>query len=274
MPRGRSAGYDDQRELILASAAQLFAQRGYSATSMNEVADACGMSKPSLYHYFKDKYTLLVHIAEEHVSRLEALVAEVEAEGLAAEPRLRQLIGRFVAEYANAQNAHRVLTEDVKFLDTTDRERILGAQRRVVAGFARTIAELRPELKRASLAKPLTMLLFGMINWMFTWLKPDGALTHDAMAPIVSDLFFGGIPAVRISVPQRRAPRRRRSPAASAPVANAVPTTITTPPMIIARSTDSARKSTPQSTPNTGIRNVTDSAADALTWAIRRKKRT
>jgi AcrR family transcriptional regulator len=204
MPRGRSPGYDDQRELILASAAQLFAQRGYSATSMNEVAEACGMSKPSLYHYFKDKYTLLVHIAEEHVLRLEALVAEVEAEGLAAEPRLRRLIGRFVSEYASAQHAHRVLTEDVKFLDTDDRERILGAQRRVVAGFARTISELRPELKRASLAKPLTMLLFGMINWMFTWLRPGGKLTHEVMAPVVADLFFGGLSAVKPRVPEFR----------------------------------------------------------------------
>jgi AcrR family transcriptional regulator len=198
MPRGRSKAYDDQRELILTSAAQLFAQRGYSATSMNEVADACGMSKPSLYHYFRDKYTLVVEIAEEHVSRLEALVQEVEAEGLEPEPRLRALIERFVAEYASAQNAHRVLTEDVKFLNDTDRGRIAAAQRRVVDAFARAVAQLRPELERASLATPLTMLLFGMINWMFTWLRPDGKLTHEVMAPIVADLFFGGLPAVKV----------------------------------------------------------------------------
>jgi AcrR family transcriptional regulator len=198
MARGRSPGYDDQRELILLRAAQLFAQRGYPATSMNEVAEACGMSKPALYHYYKDKYTLLVQAAEEHMERLEALVQEVQAQGLDPEPRLRALIERFVEEYANAQHSHRVLTEDVKFLEPEDRERVLAAQRRVVAAFARTIGELRPELKRASLDKPLTMLLFGMINWMFTWLKPDGKLTHDVMAPLVADLFFGGVPAVRL----------------------------------------------------------------------------
>jgi AcrR family transcriptional regulator len=198
MARGRSPGYDDQRELILLRAAQLFAQRGYTATSMNEVAEACGMSKPALYHYYKDKYTLLVQAAEEHMGRLEALVQEVQAQGLDPEPRLRALIERFVEEYANAQHSHRVLTEDVKFLEPEDRERVLAAQRRVVAAFARTIGELRPELMRASLDKPLTMLLFGMINWMFTWLKPDGKLTHDVMAPLVADLFFGGVPAVRL----------------------------------------------------------------------------
>jgi AcrR family transcriptional regulator len=201
MPRGRAPGYDDQRELILSRAATLFANRGYPATSMNEVALACGLSKATLYHYYRDKYALLVSIAEGHVQRLHALVAEVAAEKLTHEQRLRELIRRIVEEYADAQYAHRVLTEDVKFLDEADRERVLGKEREVVAGFARVVAALRPDLKKAALAKPLTMLLFGMINWMFTWMRPDGALDHAAIAPIVADLFLGGLPAVK-------APRR------------------------------------------------------------------
>ena len=44
------AGYDGQREMILSNAAQLFAQRGYAGTSMNEVAAASGVSKATLYH--------------------------------------------------------------------------------------------------------------------------------------------------------------------------------------------------------------------------------
>jgi TetR/AcrR family transcriptional regulator len=209
MPRGRSPGYDGQRELILSQAARLFAQRGYPATSMNEVADACGMSKPSLYHYFRDKYALLVSIAEGHVVRLEALVDEIAERRLAPQPRLRQLIGRFVEEYASAQHAHRVLTEDVRFLRPADRARILAAERRIVAAFARVTSALRPRLQQSGLATPVTMLLFGMINWMFTWLKPDGELTYAAMAPVVADLFFGGVGAVR---PPSRRPRTGDEP--------------------------------------------------------------
>jgi TetR/AcrR family transcriptional regulator len=55
---------------------------------------------------------------------------------------------------------------------------------------------MRPDTEAAGLSKALTMLLFGMINWMFTWLKPDGELNYQTMAPIVADLFFGGVPAV------------------------------------------------------------------------------
>ena len=53
--------------MILDHAAQLFANRGYSATSINQVAEACGFSKASLYHYYRDKYSLLISIAENHV---------------------------------------------------------------------------------------------------------------------------------------------------------------------------------------------------------------
>ena len=59
-----------------------------------------------------------------------------------------------------------------------------------------TVEALWPYLGQTHLSKPTTMLLFGMINWMFTWFRPDGALSYEDMAPIVADLFFGGVPAV------------------------------------------------------------------------------
>ncbi|ODS90922.1 MAG: TetR family transcriptional regulator [Comamonas sp. SCN 65-56] len=208
MARGRAPGYEEQRELILREAARLFAELGYPGTSMNQVAQACGLSKPALYHYFRDKYDLLVQIAEGHIARLQVLVDEVGAQALAPPERLRELIGRFVREYAQARDAHRVLTEDVKFLRPEDAERILGTERAVVAAFADTIAEQWPQVGQAHLAKPTTMLLFGMINWMFTWFRPDGSLDYDAMAPVVADLFCGGVTAVK---PPQGMPAKRRA---------------------------------------------------------------
>ena len=201
MARGRSASYEDQRDMILARAAELFAKRGYASTSMNQVAEACHLSKATLYHYYRDKYSLLVSIAEGHVTRLAELVDDEQALSLAGEKRLRYFIHRIVEEYSGAQDAHRVLTEDVKFLQPDDRERVLGKERLVVAAFSRAVTEMRPELAGAHLAKPLTMLLFGMVNWMFTWIKPGGRLDHAAMGPIVADLFMGGIGKVEASKP-------------------------------------------------------------------------
>ena len=187
--------------MILARAAQLFAARGYPSTSMNEVAEACHLSKATLYHYFRDKYSLLVSIAEGHVTRLAALVEDEQALSLAGENRLRYFIHRIVEEYAGAQDAHRVLTEDVKFLEADDRERILNMERLVVTAFSLAVTEMRPELAGVHLAKPLTMLLFGMVNWMFTWIRPGGRLDHAAMGPIVADLFIGGVGKVETGGP-------------------------------------------------------------------------
>jgi TetR/AcrR family transcriptional regulator len=211
MARTRAATYDDQRALILARAAELFARRGYTAASMNEVAAACAVSKATLYHYVRDKHALLAQIAGDHVARLEALVAAVKAERLAPAAELDALIRRFTAAYADAQHEHRVLTEDVRFLHDAERAQVEGGQRRVVTAFAAAIARVRPDL--APLATPLAMLLFGMINWTFTWMKPRGTLTHDTLAPIVAELFFGGLPAVS---PPPVAARKRRARASVA----------------------------------------------------------
>jgi TetR/AcrR family transcriptional regulator len=201
MARKRAPGFEAQREDILAAAARLFADQGFSATSMNQVAEACGVAKPTLYHYFQDKQALLAQICDSHVHALLTLVEEVKAQQLAPDAQLRALIERFTRAYADAQAEHRVLTSEIKFLADAERERLLDVERRVVAEFAAALCRVRPELRDANLHKPLTMLLFGMINWTFTWLRPDGELSHDALAALVSDLFFGGLGAVQLRQP-------------------------------------------------------------------------
>ncbi|MBM3389686.1 MAG: TetR/AcrR family transcriptional regulator [Betaproteobacteria bacterium] len=196
MARPRAATYDDQRERILHQAAELFAVQGYGGTSMNEVAQACGVSKAALYHYVRDKSELLTLIALTHVQRLEVLTQDVLHLELPAQQRLERLIVRFVEEYAGSRHEHRVLTEDVKFLGAQKQGQVVAAQRRVVRGFSDLVQQVRPELAEAGLHKAVTMLLFGMINWMFTWLRPGGTITHEQMGTMVSDLFFGGLDAV------------------------------------------------------------------------------
>ena len=197
MARPRSAGYDLQREQMLAAAAQLFATQGYTATTMQQVAAACQVSKATLYHYVRDKQALLAQITEGHVGRLEQLVHEVEAQQLSPRALLQALITRFMQVYAQSEYEHRVLTEDVKFLGEAERQAVLNGQRRVVRAFARAVGGVRPDLQADGLDKPLAMLLFGMINWTFTWLRSGGPLTHESLAPLVVGLFLGGLDALR-----------------------------------------------------------------------------
>jgi AcrR family transcriptional regulator len=166
---------------------------------MNDVAAACGVSKATLYHYMRDKHDVLHQIAAGHVQRLAALVPEPEAATPLPE-RLPRLIERFMAAYADAGAEHRVLTEDTRFLEPEARAAVVAAQRELVRVFADHIAALRPDLRtpaRANTPTALAMLLMGMMNWTFTWLRPEGPLTHAALAPVVAQLLSGGLPAVR-----------------------------------------------------------------------------
>ena len=182
---------------LLAIAAQLFAQQGYPGTSMSQLAAASGLSKPALYHYVPDKAELLARICEAHVEKLAHLVREVREQQLAPEPRLRELVRRFLAVYAGARHEHRVLTEDLKFLPEPRQQRIRALEREVVNGFAEALAQLQPALAPKGLAKPVTMLLFGMINWTYTWQRADGPLDDAQLAELVSKLLLGGLPALK-----------------------------------------------------------------------------
>lgn len=214
MARPRAARYEEARQEILHAAARLFAQRGYTAATMSEVARASGLSKATLYHYFGDKQAILEEIALTHVRRLQAVIQEqmpahaasATSAGTKSVPaalsrelahaQLHRLLAGFMHAYTGAQHAHRVLAEDVKFLDPPARRRVVAAQRQVVSAFAQALADLRPDLP-SPLHTPLAMLLLGMINWTYLWLKPGKGLSHPDLAPIVADLFWGGLPAVR-----------------------------------------------------------------------------
>lgn len=197
MARPRSAAFDGQRDDILAAAARLFATRGYTATTMHAVAAACGVSKATLYHYVRDKQDLLAQITGTHVQRLQSVVQAVQAQRLSPPAHLSALVEHFMSVYAHAQHEHRVLTEDVKFLPDSERQQVQLGQRQVVQAFADAVLALRPDLSAGGLAKPVAMLLFGMMNWTFTWMREGRPLTHNSLAPLIVSLFLGGLPAVQ-----------------------------------------------------------------------------
>ena len=209
MARPKAAGFDAQRAAIRDAATRLFAAQGYASTSIADIAADCRVSKALLYHYYRDKEHLLRDIAESYVERLQQIVVEVAAEELPPPAHLRRLIARFMGEYEHSTARHRVLVQDVKYLSRAHRARVVARERAVVAAFADAIEPLAPGAG-AAWVKPLAMILFGMINWTFSWLRDDGLLNHEDLAPVIADLYIGGIGRVRTPA-LARAPRRVRS---------------------------------------------------------------
>ncbi len=220
MPRGKAPTFDQQRDAIHAAAAQLFSERGYAAASIADLARACGVSKGLLYHYFRDKEHLLFAIADRHIDRLQQIAEEAGAARGAPDELMVLLIERLMAEYEHAAARHRVLVQDVKYLKRAHRARVNGKQRRVVHRVAQVIARAAPQLApngASALLTPVTMILFGMINWTFTWLREDGPLTYRELAPIIATLFLQGVRGLPRAPASARTVARRPRRAAKRP---------------------------------------------------------
>ncbi|MBY4898984.1 TetR/AcrR family transcriptional regulator [Cupriavidus sp. AU9028] len=198
MARTKAPDFEAQREQILDLAAAAFAASSYPSTSMADLAAACGTSKARLYHYYESKEAILFDLLDRYTRRLMLIVTEVEAEAArqshSEQDTFANLIRAFLAEYENSQTRHVALINDVKFLASDQRDIILKRERDVVAAFSRQLRRAYPERVTRDNQTALTMTVFGMINWTFTWLKPGGKLSYADFAEMVIDLLAGGLP--------------------------------------------------------------------------------
>ncbi len=199
MARPKSAEHDDKRAEILDRAAECFAAKSYVAASMNDIAAACGTSKARLYHYYASKDAILYDLLNRYTERLLHIVSDIEAQRktLPARDALRALIRRFLAEYESSATRHIALVSHTPFLPEAEREIIMQRQREMVAAFARFIKRAYPARVTRRNLTPLTMMLFGMMNWTFTWLKPADKtaphrISYAAFAELVIDTLERG----------------------------------------------------------------------------------
>ncbi|HRP98379.1 MAG TPA: TetR/AcrR family transcriptional regulator [Rhodocyclaceae bacterium] len=193
MARGKAPTFEAQRGAIMAAAAALIAKKGFHSASMAEIAKACGVSKPLLYHYYRDKEHILFDIADSYIDQLLSVVERVAAQRLEPEAHLLALVSGFMAEYEHSENHHRVLVQDVRFLQEEQAGLVIERQRRVVAGVTEVLVRIEPALVRLKLERPVTMILFGMINWTYTWLRAEGPLTYADMGPLVTRILLKGM---------------------------------------------------------------------------------
>jgi len=197
MARTRAPDHESQREQILDLAAEKFAQTSYPSTSMSDLATASGTSKARLYHYYESKEAILFDLLDHYTKRLMLIIAEVEGasqrRGLTERDAFAELVRAFLAEYETSHSRHVALLNDVKYLEDAQREIVLDRQRDIVAAFARQLARAYPDRISKENQTSVTMMVFGMINWTFTWLKPGGRLGYRDFAEQVIDLMERGL---------------------------------------------------------------------------------
>jgi AcrR family transcriptional regulator len=185
----------DSRQEILRTAARLFQQRGYDATSMNDVAAALKLSKGGLYHHFQSKDEILFNLMNHAMDITQSRVID-GVKGIAdPEERLRMLIRRHIEVVMSVRDREiTVMLHENHPLPPAMRRRINARKKDYVHFVENLIEEVqRGRSSRGSVTpRAAAFALLGMINWIYQWYRPEGALDEESLARQYTEVFFGG----------------------------------------------------------------------------------
>lgn len=182
-----------RRELVEAQiyeqATRLFAERGFAGTSLQDIADAMGMTRPALYYYVKNKDQILAQLVTEITEGPADAAAGIAAEDLGATEKLRRLVHLIASRQAHHAARFRLVIRSESELPAELAAAHETAKRRVLDGFVRVIdqgvrsGEFRPRAVRTT-----ALGLIGMCNWIAWWFHPGGAQSADEVADQMAEM--------------------------------------------------------------------------------------
>ena len=185
----------DSRQEILRTAARLFQQRGYDATSMNDVAAALKLSKGGLYHHFESKDEILFNLMDHAMAVTQQRVIDPVRSVADPEERLRKLIRLQIELVLSSRDREiTVMLHENHPLPPSLRRRINSRKKDYVHFVENLISEVQGVRQSRGGVNPraAAFALLGMINWLYQWYKPEGSLKAEELARQYTAIFFTG----------------------------------------------------------------------------------
>jgi AcrR family transcriptional regulator len=171
---------DAQRARVLATSVEIFGTRGYRATSMNEIAAGVGLSKPTLYHYFRNKEELLVRIYSDVLDESLRMALATVAAAPTAIDGLRDLLISRVVYTCEHRELLKICFEEEDELRPELAEELLVRRRRfedvVQSALERHLAA-HPAVELSMAPKVFVNMCLGAVNWTYKWYRPTGPRT-------------------------------------------------------------------------------------------------
>jgi TetR/AcrR family transcriptional regulator, cholesterol catabolism regulator len=179
---------------IYRTAAQIILRKGYDATSVNDIANALGMTKAGLYHYISGKKELLFDIMNFGLDELEEEVSIPARAINDAEARLRFLIASHAQLVTRGQGAITILVDEVTALTPAQCRKITHRKREYFDYLRDLLDELKSEGRLHDVdTTAATFCLLGMINWLSRWFRQDGDLTAEEAAAEIVKIALNGL---------------------------------------------------------------------------------
>ncbi len=179
---------------IYRTAAQMIYQKGFDATSMNEIAEALNLTKPGLYYYVGGKKKLLFSIMDYAMDLLDNNVVEPARPIADPEQRLRAIISEHARLLTHEAGALAILIDEDAGLSAEHRGQIVQRKREYFEFLRRTLDELAAagRLRRIDTTVGAFSLL-GMVMWISRWYDPQGRLDSEHVLRDVTEIALGGV---------------------------------------------------------------------------------
>ena len=178
------ARYDARRREVVATAAKLFAERGYDGTSMSELTEATGLAAGGLYHYIEGKDDLLIAICDELLEPLLEQAREIVAAKAPPVDQLRELVRAWVAHVVEHRDHMLVFTQERQAIEGEARWRRVRSQRKAFEQILdEVLARGEADGSMTFADRRLSLLaLLGMVNYTAQWVRPGGRLSAGEIA--------------------------------------------------------------------------------------------
>jgi AcrR family transcriptional regulator len=175
---------------VLDRAVSLFAERGFAGTSLKDVADAVGLSRPAIYYYFPSKEALLEELVTGVTVSAARIFDELEKRtDLTALERIREAARSLVLWVTERRLHFKMIDRSENELPPAIRSRHLDAKRRVLNGMMRFVEQAIEAGEARSLDGRVTAFaIIGMCNWTAWWFIPGGGLTATEVADRMADM--------------------------------------------------------------------------------------
>jgi len=183
-----------EREKIIEVAAELFGEKGYSATSIRDISQALKVSIATLYYYFKNKEDLLFTIIDSIGNDLLGMLKQAQDEFDDPKEGLREMLSRHIALTEKKKNRVKVYVVEQHNLSKKFKKIIYKQHREIYDVYVNQLRELqRLGIISSESLSVTAFAMFGMINWCYRWYRDNGGLTIEAVAQRLIDLLFHGI---------------------------------------------------------------------------------
>lgn len=184
--------YERKRREVIATAAKLFAERGYQATSISELTAATGLAAGGLYHYIESKEELLILICDELLDPLLLRAREIVATEAPPATQLRSLLHAWLEQIASHRDHMLVFAQERHVIEREPQWRQVRAQRKA---FEQLLDDVLARGERDRTMhfedRAFTLLtLLGMVNYTPQWLRPRGRLSPGQIADGYCDVIL------------------------------------------------------------------------------------